>query len=138
VFINKKPYGIESSCYRTGPYVDIVISNGVNKETDNIVSCVARIDTGADISVVPRCYIEQLGTLILCSSVTIRGHDGSCSRLWTYKLSISLLSYPDKSDIKTFRPERGVILTNSSTALIGLDILNQLDCRFCKGVFSIV
>jgi len=142
--ISHKPYEKKSGVACFAPYVSVVISSLGNpvfppslaeQNTDTVLSslhgetCVfdARIDTGADITCIPRVYASKLGPLILGNPITVRGHDGNVNRVWTYRLTISVLSYPDDGRLKSYRPEKGVLLTDSNIGLIGMDIIGT--CR---------
>jgi len=152
LFVSHKPYEKKSGVACFAPYVSIVISslgeqNSVlpsihsgNRDggtrsvlpllggtrTDTVIFD-ARIDTGADITCIPRTYASKLGPLILGNPITVRGHDGNVNRVWTYRLTISILSYPDNGRLRSYRPEKGVLLTDSNIGLIGMDIIGV--CR---------
>ena len=124
--ISHKPYEKKSGVVCFAPYVSIIISSLAEQNTDTVVFD-ARIDTGADITCIPRAYAGKLGPLILGNPITVRGHDGIVNRVWTYRLTISIMSYPDDGSLKSYRPERGVLLTDSNIGLIGMDIIGN--CR---------
>jgi hypothetical protein len=120
--INNKPYEKKSGVACFAPYVNVIISalSGQNQEKALFD---ARIDTGADITCIPKTYANKLGPLIIGNPITVRGHDGTISRVWTYRMNIAIMGYPDGDRLKSYRPERGVLLTDSSIGLIGMDII---------------
>lgn len=129
MFISQKPYEKKSGVACFAPYVGVVISSLAEQNPPDSaelrVVFDARIDTGADITCIPKAYASKLGPLILGNPITVRGHDGNVTRVWTYRLTISILAYPDNGRLRSYRPEKGVLLTDSSIGLIGMDILNQ-------------
>ena len=126
LLVSHKPYEKKSGVACFAPYVGVIISSLAEQNPDTVVFD-ARIDTGADITCVPKAYANKLGPMILGNPITVRGHDGNVTRVWTYRLTISILAYPDESRLKSYRPEKGVLLTDSSIGLIGMDIIGV--CR---------
>lgn len=120
--INNKPYEKKSGVACFAPYVSVIISalSGQSQEKSLFD---ARIDTGADITCIPKAYANKLGPLIIGNPLTVRGHDGTVSRVWTYRMNIAIMGYPDEDRLKSYRPERGVLLTDSNIGLIGMDII---------------
>ena len=104
------------------PYVVITISSLTHRKSAG-VSFKARIDLGADITCIPRSQAEKLMPLSLGRPVLVRGHDGRVSRRRTYQMIVSIHGYPDEEQVKSYRPERGVLLTDSDVALIGMDVI---------------
>jgi hypothetical protein len=129
ILVSHKPYEKKSGVACFAPYVGVIISslapqlNGAEKQNPDNVVFDARIDTGADITCIPKAYANKLGPMILGNPITVRGHDGNVTRVWTYRLTISILAYPDESRLRSYRPEKGVLLTDSSIGLIGMDII---------------
>jgi len=126
LLVSHKPYEKKSGVACFAPYVGVIISSLAEQNPDTVVFD-ARIDTGADITCIPKAYANKLGPMILGNPITVRGHDGNVTRVWTYRLTISILAYPDESRLKSYRPEKGVLLTDSSIGLIGMDIIGV--CR---------
>ena len=126
LLVSHKPYEKKSGVACFAPYVGVIISSLAEQNPDTVVFD-ARIDTGADITCIPKAYASKLGPLILGNPITVRGHDGNVTRVWTYRLTISILAYPDEGRLKSYRPEKGVLLTDSSIGLIGMDIIGV--CR---------
>lgn len=126
LLVSHKPYEKKSGVACFAPYVGVIISSLAEQNPDTVVFD-ARIDTGADITCIPKAYANKLGPMILGNPITVRGHDGNITRVWTYRLTISILAYPDESRLKSYRPEKGVLLTDSSIGLIGMDIIGV--CR---------
>jgi len=132
LFVSHKPYEKKSGVACFAPYVGVIISSLAEQNPDTVVFD-ARIDTGADITCIPKAYASKLGPLIFGNLITVRGHDGNVTRVWTYRLTISIMAYsefPDSAELrrlKSYRPEKGVLLTDSSIGLIGMDIIGV--CR---------
>lgn len=126
--INHKPYEKKVGVACFAPYVTVLISplSGYNKEE---IIFDARIDTGADITCIPKSFASKLGPLILGNPISVRGHDGNVHKVWTYRIAVTVLGYPDNQKLKSYRPERGVLLTDSNIGLIGMDIISS-----CKRV----
>ena len=86
-----------------------------------------RIDTGADISVIPEDVIPIESS---CGKrVTINGHKGIPEKIWTKKVKI------DIDELGTFAPERGVLSRKGITGLIGMDIIRQCELHMVGNVF---
>ena len=133
LLVSHKPYEKKSGVACFAPYVGVIISSLAEQNPDTVVFD-ARIDTGADITCIPKAYANKLGPMILGNPITVRGHDGNVTRVWTYRLTISILAYPavfpllgGMRRLKSYRPEKGVLLTDSSIGLIGMDIIGV--CR---------
>ena len=122
LLVSHKPYEKKSGVACFAPYVGVIISSLAEQNPDTVVFD-ARIDTGADITCIPKAYASKLGPLILGNPITVRGHDGNITRVWTYRLTISILAYPDEGRLKSYRPEKGILLTDSSIGLVGMDII---------------
>jgi hypothetical protein len=67
----------------------------------------------------------MLMPLLLGRPVLIRGHDGNVKRARTHLVIVSIHGYPDDDQLKLYRPERGVLLTDSDVGLIGMDIISK-------------
>lgn len=124
-FILKKPYEKKEGTACFAPYVKVSIAPLVAHGPSQEVYFDARIDTGADITCIPRTYANMLGPLILGNPIRVRGHDGSIKRVWTYRMKIALQGYPNKSNVRFYRPEKGVLITDSDIGLIGMDIISN-------------
>lgn len=101
------------------PYLDCSVSSNGNETTGQFK---LRIDTGADITCVPRKYVDELEGLALGDPVTVRAHDGTITRVWTSRVTLHI---PDLGMV--VRPERGVLVTYGSTGLLGMDIITMFD-----------
>jgi hypothetical protein len=124
--ISEKPFEKLAGTVCPAPYVVITISSLTGRKSVDI-GFKARIDLGADITCIPRNQAEKLMPLSHGKPVLIRGHDGSVTKGWTYLMTVSIHSYPDEEQVKSYRPERGVLLTDSDIGLIGMDII-----KYCK------
>ena len=123
-FIINRPFEKQVDTY-PAPYVDVSISPLAGQEPADIIRFKARVDTGADITIIPREQAERLMPLFLCKPIRVRGHNGRIERVWTYWMIVSIHGYPDRSQMRAYRPERGVLLTDSDTGLIGMDIIKH-------------
>jgi len=119
-----KPYEKQSGTACFAPYVEVVISALTGKKSTDI-SFKARIDTGADITCIPESQAKLLMPLLIGRPLLIRGHDGSVKRTRTHLMAISINGYPDAEQVASYRPERGVLLTESEIGLIGMDIISK-------------
>ena len=122
--IHDKPYEKHEGTTCSAPYVDVTIS-ALTGRRSVYASFEARIDTGADITCIPVNQAKMLMPLLLGRPVLIRGHDGSIKRTRTHLVVVSVHGYPDRNQPKSYRPERGVILTDSDIGLIGMDIISK-------------
>jgi len=110
-------------------YVVVTISTLVGQKSVD-VSFNARVDLGADITCIPRSQAENLMPLLLGRPVLVRSHDGSIKRTWTYRAKVSIHGYPDEDQSKSYRPEKGILLTDSDIGLIGMDIVSKWNLTF--------
>lgn len=96
------------------PAVKVQLSNPITKVKE---SGIARIDYGADITVIPFAMMEKLN-LRLAGSTFTSGYDdpGKEQMLFSCTLQLRSLRF---NNIK-------VIATSTTNVLIGLDILNRL------------
>ena len=124
LFIHNKSYEKQAGTVCFAPYVNVTISTLTGQESTNI-SFKARLDTGADITCIPKKQAEKLSPLLSGRPLPVRGHDGSVKRVRTYLMIVSIHCYPDEDQSKSYRPERGVLLTDSDIGLIGMDIISQ-------------
>jgi len=122
--ISNKPYEKKSGVACFAPYVSVIISALYGSSQEKALFD-ARIDTGADITCIPKIYANKLGPLIIGNPLTVRGHDGKITRVWTYRMNIAIMGYPNSDRLKTYHPERGVLLTDSNMGLIGMDIIGE-------------
>ncbi|MBD3185087.1 hypothetical protein GF312_22590 [Candidatus Poribacteria bacterium] len=124
LIVSEKPYEKHEGTACFAPYVNVSISALTGRKQVE-VSFKARIDTGADITCIPSEKAKMLMPLLLGKPVLIRAHDGSIKRARTHLVIISIHSYPQGEEVKTYRPERGVLLTDSDIGLIGMDIISK-------------
>ena len=122
--IHSKSYEKQTGTACFAPYVDVTISALTGKKSED-VTFKARIDTGADITCIPVNQARMLMPLLLGRPVLIRGHDGGVKRVKTHLVIISIHGYPDENQVRSYRPERGVLLTDSDVGLIGMDIISK-------------
>jgi len=131
ILMARKPYERKKRTKFFAPYLDVNISPLWTQDSDG-VAFDARLDLGADISCIPLACVSQLDPIPF-GYISIRGYDGITIRKETYRMTIGILGYPDNNKVKYCHLENGVILTNSSIGLIGLDIIDTfkkviLDC----------
>ena len=112
------------------PYVDCSISMLIGRNPPAQVKFKARVDTGADVSCVPQHIAEPyMKDVLLGRPISIRlGGSGATKRVKTMLFMVTL--HCDDDNHQSFRPERGVLITNSPIGLLGMDILRRLDVRF--------
>jgi hypothetical protein len=124
LFVDNKSYEKHSGTACSAPYVDVTVSSLMGRKSLE-VNFKARIDTGADITCIPRSQANTLMPLLLGRPLLVRGHDGSIKRSRTHLVILSIHGYPDAENSKLYRPERGVLLTDSDIGLIGMDIISK-------------
>ena len=122
--VQDKPFEKHPGTACFAPYLDVSISALAGKKTSDAVFK-ARIDTGADITCIPGVYAQELMPLLLGKPITVRGHDGAIKRTRTHLMIISIHSHPNELELKHYRPERGLLITDSSIGLIGMDIISK-------------
>ncbi len=122
--INSKPYEKQPGLDCPAPYVNVTISAlGHGKIVGTTFK--ARIDTGADITCIPRVQAEMLTPLHRGKTILVRGHDGNVKKERTHLMAVSIYGYPDEFRPQSYLPERGVLLTDSNIGLIGMDIISR-------------
>lgn len=97
------------------PCLDIVIAHPENQESRQILF--SQLDTGADISVIPRDVVTALN-LPRAGEITIEGYDAIQSRVVVYFAQLYVGRF-------TFR-RVPLIALERKTGIIGRDILNLL------------
>lgn len=122
--IHNRPYEKHEGTACFAPYVDVSISALTGRKSTDC-SFKARIDTGADITCIPVSQAKMLMPLLLGRPILVRGHDGRIKRERTHLVIISVHGNADENQLKSYRPERGVLLTNSEIGLIGMDIISK-------------
>ena len=128
--IRNKSYEKQEGTACFAPYVDVTISALTGRKSLDI-SFKARIDTGADITCIPSNQAKLLMPLLLGRPVLIRGHDGKVKRSRTHLVILSIHGHSDKEQVsskektQSYRPERGVLLTDSDIGLIGMDVISK-------------
>jgi hypothetical protein len=125
LLIRDKPYEKQAGTDHFAPYVDVSISSALAGRRSVDVNFKARIDTGADITCIPKGQAEKLMPLPLGRPVLIRRDDDSLKTARTYLVIISVHGYPGAGQLKSYRPERGVLLADSHVGLIGMDIIGK-------------
>jgi hypothetical protein len=132
--IQEKPYERNPGTVCEAPYVDVGICA---LASEGEVRFRARIDTGADITCIPKDAARKLRPLLMGRPLLIRGHDGGVQRTRTYLMVVMVYGWPEIAVVRSYRPRRGVILTDSDIGLVGMDIVSQWDvslerdpCRF--------
>lgn len=114
---------------RYGPYVNISVSALTGRKQPEGITFKARLDTGADATVVPYEYVRELQPLLKAKPKLFRLGGQKAKRCNMYMVIVSL--YGD-SGVRTFRPADGVLLCENPIGLLGMDILRYLDVRFCN------
>lgn len=96
------------------PAVKLIVYRPFSEES---VTGIGKIDTGADITVIPSKWVKEL-SLIPASVVCIRGYDGRLREAYTYYVRIEFQGFKF--------PLVETLSSNRQDALIGRDILNKL------------
>lgn len=142
VLVGDRPFEREEGSVSDAPYVDVSVgpltglSSCSEHESERFR---ARIDTGADTSCVPASKVELLMPVLAGRPVDVRGFDGVVHRSATYLLVVTVYGWPDADSVKSYRPKRGVLLTDSDIGLIGMDIIgDDWDVTFTDRRFTVV
>lgn len=98
---------------RAGPYVAVKVEEG---------SFVARIDTGADVTVIPERF---LGGFKVSKRVSVKSHNGSRETVWAYKGWVTVVG-------KTIYLDK-VLVRSDNLGLIGMDVLEHFTMFFEPG-----
>lgn len=85
-----------------------------------------RIDTGADISVVPRTVLSH--HVFPVRHLYTRGHLGDVQRSSVYKCRLNIEGMDFDAE---------VITTEADIGLLGMDFLKDYDVRLCGGITTI-
>lgn len=96
------------------PIVKVVLFRPISKVSEEGVG---KIDTGADMTVIPTSCVERL-RLNPASTILVRGYDGREEEVETYFVGIELAGFKF--------PLVEVMCSNRKDTLIGRDILNRL------------
>ena len=107
-----------TACY--APYVSVV-ARGLYGEAEG-KSFDMRIDTGADITCIPRDTVKILD-LKFALPMRVRGHCGKIERVRPRMVAIHI---NNGDDTWIFTPKRGVLLTKSPIGLLGMDVLRDM------------
>jgi predicted aspartyl protease len=79
------------------------------------------VDTGADVTLIPRSSVHQLGVVVDTDAYELMGFDGSKSLSYSVRLNLELLG-------KTFKGK--FLLVDQEWGLVGRDVLNHLFLLF--------
>ncbi|MBO3840164.1 MAG: hypothetical protein JTT17_04965 [Candidatus Brockarchaeota archaeon] len=96
------------------PVVKLTVYRPFSEES---VTGIGKIDSGADMTVIPNKWAKGL-SLIPASVVWVRGYDGRLREAYTYYARIEFQGFKF--------PLVEILLSNRQDALIGRDILNKL------------
>ncbi len=97
------------------PVLEVSLSIPASSFSREIVKCLALLDSGADITVIPQWIVQQL-QLKYVDEVFASGYDGVHKRAFVYSVKIILDNLGDLV-IRTITSDSGYVL-------IGRDILN--------------
>lgn len=104
------------------PMVEISVTRLLDGKASS--RCMARIDTGADVTCIPRRLFLDIRPLPMGRSFLIRGHGGKVGREWTKYGVINL--WNGRHIYKSVRPARGFLVQDDECpALLGMDVLSH-------------
>ena len=116
---------------REAHYIYGKVSCITNKEkTTDLIPM--RIDTGADVTCIPKKYVKDIEPLITKQKALVRNHDGGCNRVF-FKHAIIHLPCTEYDWIQII-PDHGILLTDSEIGLIGIDVLDNMNYMSVNGV----
>jgi hypothetical protein len=119
LFVSERPYERIDGNATDYPCLEVAISSLYGKSTADL-KFNAVLDTAASISCVPEQLAKQLMPLLYGRPALIRDALGKSKRVRTFLLMVAIAG--DQS-LETYRPEHGVLLTDSAHGLVGMDIL---------------
>jgi predicted aspartyl protease len=96
------------------PVAEVVVSHPVTHITSDLL--LGKLDTGADMTILPKSVIEVLG-LESRSSIMARGFDGRVSRMSVYYVRLVVETYV-LDGVRCIASER-------TNVLLGRNVLNQ-------------
>lgn len=120
-----------------GPHVNVKVSS-IDSTGKQMYSKVykARVDSGADLTVVPRSAVSAI-PLDRKSGLTIRGPSGRVETIPSFCVVVHMLDRCGNI-IHTGTPRSGVMLTEGDHGLLGIDILNPLTVILKDGTVTIL
>lgn len=77
------------------------------------------IDSGADITIIPRSVAEDVGAQVRPSDILVRLYDGTQTACYTAELTVTFLRYRFRGPF---------VVAESDYGLLGRNILNLLVC----------
>ena len=125
MFIVDKPFERLPGRSYFVPLVDITIYELGRGEVD--VTFKARLDTGADMTCIPKSQAKKLMPLLRARTVLVSAHNGNCEESRTHQLTVSVHG---EEVIKSYRPAGGVLLVDCDAGLIGMDIMENWRVTF--------
>ena len=115
------------------PYLDCCISAFPGMEVPASATFLGRVDTGADLTVVPRCATIDLPPIPIVRSVFIRMGDNKTQRTRTHLLEVGIKNADGVYE--RFSLPGGVLLMDGDVGIIGMDILNHFDILMVGGIW---
>ena len=108
---------VAGSC-QNAPCVEMFITNAIGKRSPKFI---ARIDTGADISCIPKEVFRHIMPCMWGIPVLIRDREGDAKRERTFRITLNILD--GVQTYKRISPPRGVLIREGTTGLLGMDII---------------
>ncbi len=118
----------------SAPFVDARIANPNGKWGSNTFR--ARIDTGADISCIPRAALGDDWILPSAKPVFTRDFTGESNRLRAYRVRFAIMDRKENIFWEKLL-SRGILLTNGPTGLLGMDVLKYFKWGGEREIFKI-
>lgn len=107
--------------FRQAPHVTFSVRGYQGRESHKGLG---RIDTGADLSSIPRAMFREIAPVPIIRPIMIRDHAGKQQQHYTFRIEIIL--WNGDRPYSRITPVSGVILREDNNAgLIGMDVLSH-------------
>ncbi len=113
-----------------GPYVRCFASAIGDTDESRTVAFKMRVDTGADLTIIPTQYLAVLEPLESAGAVLCRLGGQVKRRISVKKVTVNILT--DNTPVAISLPD-GAMGCTGEYGYLGMDVLQHLDVRLCDG-----